>query len=50
MLNMAETTNVCVVALSAIQYSLFMMGRADDPRDFGREDVYQLQCPDEATG
>jgi uncharacterized repeat protein (TIGR04076 family) len=48
MLNMAETTNVCVVALSAIQYSLFMMGRADDPRDFGREDVYQLQCPDRA--
>ena len=48
MLNMAETTNVCVVALSAIQYSLFMMGRADDPRDFGREDVYQLQCPDQA--
>ena len=48
MLNLAETTNVCVVALSAIQYSLFMMGKANDPRDFGREDVYELQCPDQA--
>jgi uncharacterized repeat protein (TIGR04076 family) len=48
MLNLAETTSVCVVALSAIQYSLFMMGKADDPRDFGREDVYELQCPDQA--
>ena len=46
MLNLAETTSVCVVALSAIQYSLFMMGKADDPRDFGREDAYELQCPD----
>ena len=48
MLNLAETTSVCVVALSAIQYSLFMMGKANDPRDFGREDVYELQCPDQA--
>jgi len=48
MLNLAETTSVCVVALSAIQYSLFMMGKADDPRHFGREDVYELQCPDQA--
>jgi len=48
MLNLAETTSVCTVALSAIQYSLFMMGKVDDPRDFGREDVYELQCPDPA--
>jgi uncharacterized repeat protein (TIGR04076 family) len=48
MLNLAETTSVCTVALSAIQYSLFMMGKADDPRDFGRQDVYELQCPDPA--
>ena len=46
MLNLAETTSACVVALSAIQYSLFMMGKADDPHDFGREDSYELQCPD----
>jgi hypothetical protein len=26
MLNLEESKNVCVVALSAIQYSLFMMG------------------------
>jgi uncharacterized repeat protein (TIGR04076 family) len=48
MLDLAKSSNVCVVALSAIQYSLFMMGKAHDPRDFGREDVYRLQCPDEA--
>jgi uncharacterized repeat protein (TIGR04076 family) len=46
MLDSLETTKACVVALSAIQYSLFMMGKADDPRDFGREDVYEPQCPD----
>jgi len=46
MLNLMETTSACVVALSAIQYSLFMMGKAGHPRDFGREDVYELQCPD----
>lgn len=46
MLNLAETTSACVVALSAIQYSLFMMGKADDPHDFGRDESYELQCPD----
>jgi uncharacterized repeat protein (TIGR04076 family) len=37
------------VALGAIQYSLFMMGKAKDPKDFGREEVYTLQCPDPET-
>jgi uncharacterized repeat protein (TIGR04076 family) len=26
-----------------------MMGRAQDPKDFGRDDVYTLQCPDPET-
>lgn len=46
LLNLAESSSVCVVALSAIQYSLFMMGKAGDPREFGRDEVYRLQCPD----
>jgi uncharacterized repeat protein (TIGR04076 family) len=46
MVNLRETDSLCTVALGAIQYSLFMMGKAEDPRDFGREDVYTLQCPD----
>ncbi len=49
MVNLKESKNVCAVALSSIQYSLFMMGKAKDPRDFGREDVYTLQCPDPET-
>ena len=49
MVNLRETTNLCAVALGAIQYSLFMMGKAEDPKDFGREDVYTLQCPDPET-
>ena len=49
MVNLKETDSLCAVALSAIQYSLFMMGKAGDPRDFGREDVYTLQCPDPET-
>jgi uncharacterized repeat protein (TIGR04076 family) len=49
MLNLEESRNVCAVALGAIQYSLFMMGKAEDPRDFGREEVYTLQCPDTET-
>jgi len=48
-LDLKESKNVCVVALSAIQYSLFMMGKARDPRDFGRDQVYTLQCPDPET-
>lgn len=48
-INLEESKNVCAVALGAIQYSLFMMGKADDPRDFGRNEVYTLQCPDPET-
>ena len=46
MVNLKETDSLCAVALGAIQYSLFMMGRAKDPEDFGRQDIYTLQCPD----
>ncbi len=49
MVNLQETTSLCAVALGAIQYSLFMMGKAKDPKDFGRQDVYTLQCPDPQT-
>jgi len=49
MVNLKETTSLCAVALGAIQYSLFMMGKAADPKDFGRGDVYTLQCPDPET-
>ncbi len=49
MVNLEETDSLCSVALGAIQYSLFMMGKAEDPRDFGRADVYTLQCPDPDT-
>ena len=49
MVNLKESKNVCAVALSAIQYSLFMMGKAKDPKDFGRDQVYTLQCPDPET-
>ena len=49
MVNLKETDSLCSVALGAIQYSLFMMGKAKDPKDFGRGDVYQLQCPDPDT-
>ncbi len=46
MIDLERSTAVCAVALSAIQYSLFMMGKADDPRNYGRDNVYTLQCPD----
>lgn len=49
MVNLKETISLCAVALGAIQYSLFMMGKAKDPKDFGREDIYTLQCPDPET-
>jgi uncharacterized repeat protein (TIGR04076 family) len=49
MVNLRETTSLCAVALGAIQYSLFMMGKAKDPKDFGRQEVYTLQCPDPET-
>jgi uncharacterized repeat protein (TIGR04076 family) len=49
MVNLRETTSLCAVALGAIQYSLFMMGKAEDPKDFGRQNVYTLQCPDPET-
>jgi uncharacterized repeat protein (TIGR04076 family) len=46
MVDLDRTTSICTVALSAIQYSLFMMGKAHDPVDFGRSEVYELQGPD----
>ncbi len=49
MVNLKETDSLCAVALGAIQYSLYMMGKAKDPKDFGRKDVYTLQCPDPET-
>ena len=49
MVNLQETDSLCAVALGAIQYSLYMMGKAKDPGDFGRQDVYTLQCPDPET-
>jgi len=49
MLNLEESRNVCAVALNAIHYSLYMMGKARDPKDFGRDEVYTLQCPDPET-
>ena len=49
MLNLKETTALCTVALSSINYSLYMMSNADDPKSFGRGDVYCLQCPDPDT-
>ncbi len=49
MVNLEESKNVCAVALGAIQYSLFMMGKAKDPKEFGRDQVYTLQCPDPET-
>jgi uncharacterized repeat protein (TIGR04076 family) len=49
MVNLKETTSLCAVALGAIQYSLFMMGKAKDPKEYGREAVYTLQCTDPET-
>jgi uncharacterized repeat protein (TIGR04076 family) len=49
MVNLKETDSLCTVALGAIQYSLFMIGKANDPKDFGRDEVYTLQCPDPET-
>jgi len=46
MVDMKETDSICIVALGAIYYSLYMMGKADDPKSFGRDEVYCLQCPD----
>ena len=46
MLVLDQCDNVCVVALSTIQYSLYMMQKVDDPKIFGRDEVYCLQCPD----
>ncbi len=34
MVNLKETDSLCAVALGAIQYSLFMMGKATDPTGF----------------
>ncbi|RPJ10483.1 MAG: TIGR04076 family protein [Deltaproteobacteria bacterium] len=49
MVNLKETDSLCAVALGAIQYSLFIMGKAKSPKDFGRDDTYTLQCPDPET-
>ncbi len=49
MLNLKETDSLCTVALSSINYSLYMMGNVDDPKSFGRDEVYCLQCPDPDT-
>ena len=49
MLNLKETDSLCTVALSSINYSLFMMSKVDDPKSFGRDEVYCLQCPDPDT-
>ena len=49
MVNLKKTNTLWAGGLGAIQYSLYMMGKAKDPRDFGREDVYTLQCPDPET-
>jgi len=43
--NLNESKNVCVVALSAIQYSLFMMGKAKDPKDFWRDQSLHPPVP-----
>jgi len=49
MLNLKETDSLCTVALSSINYSLYMMSNVDDPKSFGRDKVYCLQCPDPDT-
>ncbi|NIQ38662.1 MAG: TIGR04076 family protein [Proteobacteria bacterium] len=49
MLDMRETDSLCTVALGAINYSLYMMANADDPKSYGRDEVYCLQCPDPET-
>jgi len=46
MVDMKETDSICTVALAAIYYSLYMMANAPDPKEFGREEKYCLQCPD----
>jgi len=49
MLNLNESKNVCVVALGAIQYSPVYDEQSQGPKDFGRDQVYTLQCPDPDT-
>ncbi len=46
MLNFKETNALCTVALSSMNYSLYMMSHADDPKSFGRDNIYCLHCPD----
>ena len=50
LVNLKETDSLCATALGAINYSLYMMKQAKDPKDFGRDDVYTLQCPDPENG
>ncbi len=49
MLNLKETDSLCTVALSSMNYSLYMMSNVKDPKSFGRSEVYCLQCPDPDT-
>ena len=49
MVDLEETDSLCAVALGAINYSLYMMAKADDPKSFGRDQTYCLQCPDPET-
>ena len=49
MVDLPETNSLCTVALGAINYSLYMMANADDPRSYGRDEQYCLQCPDPET-
>jgi len=49
MVDLQQTDSLCTVALGAINYSLYMMANADDPRSYGRDERYCLQCPDPET-
>ncbi len=50
LVNLSETDSLCATALAAINYSLYMMKKAKDPKEFGKDDVYTVQCPDPETG
>jgi len=49
MVDLSKTDSICTVALGAINYSLYMLANADDPKAYGRDEVYCLQCPDPET-
>lgn len=50
LVNLSETDSLCATALAAINYSLYMMKKAKNPKEFGKDDVYTVQCPDPETG